>query len=68
LERIGRRVGRARAPSETPREYAAVLALYMGDDRLRAVGDALDADGFSRGGTSAESRRDAEAVLSSLGP
>jgi transglutaminase-like putative cysteine protease len=68
LERIGRRVGRPRAPSETPREYATVLATYLGDPRVRAVGDALDADGFSRSGTSVETRREAEAVLSSLGP
>jgi transglutaminase-like putative cysteine protease len=68
LERIGRRAGRPRTPSETPREYATALATYMGDDRLRVVGDALDADGFSREGASAASRSDAEAVLSSLGP
>jgi len=68
LERIGRRVGRPRAPSETPREYATVLAAYLGDDRVRLVGDTLDADGFSRSGTSPASRRQAEAVLSSLGP
>ncbi len=68
LERIGRRAGRPRNPPETPREYAAALAGYLGDERLRAVGDALDADGFSRAGTSPEAREDAEAVLSSLGP
>jgi transglutaminase-like putative cysteine protease len=68
LERIGRRAGRPRAPSETPREYATVLAAYLGDDRVRVVGDTLDVDGFSRSGTSPASRRQAEAVLSSLGP
>jgi len=68
LERIGRRAGRPRTPAETPREYAAALAAYLGDDRVRAVGDALDAEGFSRSGTSPASRRQAEAVLSSLGP
>jgi transglutaminase-like putative cysteine protease len=68
LEHIGRRAGRVSAPSETARAYAAAVAGDLGEDRLRAVGEVLDADGFSRGGTSAESRRDAEAVLSSLGP
>jgi transglutaminase-like putative cysteine protease len=68
LERIGRRAGRPRTPSETPREYARVLAAYLDDERLRGVGETLDADGFSSGGTSPTARRDAEAVLSSLGP
>jgi transglutaminase-like putative cysteine protease len=68
LERIGRRAGRPRTPSETPREYATVLAGYLGDERLRGVGETLDADGFSRAGTSPSARQDAEAVLSSLGP
>jgi transglutaminase-like putative cysteine protease len=66
LERVGRRAGRARAPAETPREYGAALATYLGDDRVRAVGDTLDADGFSRAGASPSARRAAEAVLSSL--
>ena len=66
LERAGRRAGRARAPAETPREYAAALAAHLDDARLRAVGDALDADGFSRTGLSASARAAADAVLSSL--
>jgi transglutaminase-like putative cysteine protease len=66
LERIGRRAGRPRAPSETPREYATALARYLGDERLRGVGDTLDADGFSPHGSRPEARADAEAVLSSL--
>jgi hypothetical protein len=45
-----------------------VLAAYLGDERLRGVGETLDADGFSRTGTSPTARDDAEAVLSSLGP
>jgi hypothetical protein len=68
LERIGRRAGRPRTPSETPREYARALASYLGDERLGRVGETLDADGFSRAGTSPSARQDAEAVLSSLGP
>jgi len=68
LERIGRRAGRARAPAETPREYAAALATYLGDDRVRSVGETLDADGFSRTGASPSARRAVEAVLSSLRP
>ncbi len=34
LERAGRKAGRARAPAETPREYAHALAERLGDDRL----------------------------------
>jgi transglutaminase-like putative cysteine protease len=68
LERVGRRAGRARAPAETPREYAAALAAYLGDDRVRTVCDTLDADGFSRTGASPSARREVEAVLSSLKP
>ncbi len=66
LERIGRRAGRARAPAETPREYAAALAVYLQDERIRGVGDVLDADGFSPNGTSPSARAAADAVLSSL--
>jgi transglutaminase-like putative cysteine protease len=68
LERIGTRAGRPRAPAETPREYAAALAAFLHDERLRTVGDTLDADGFSEAGTSASARADADAVLMSLGP
>jgi hypothetical protein len=68
LERIGRKAGRPRAKSETPCEYATVLAEHLGDARLREVGATLDAEGFSPAGTSPSARRDAEAVLSSLRP
>jgi transglutaminase-like putative cysteine protease len=68
LERIGRRAGRPRARSETPREYAAALAVHLNDERVRIVGATLDADTFSASGASASARADAEAVLSSLGP
>ncbi len=30
------------APSETPREYASALAVYLHDERIRAVGETLD--------------------------
>ncbi len=43
LERVGRKAGRVRAPAETPREYARVLAERLGDERLLGVGDTLDA-------------------------
>ncbi len=66
LERAGRKAGRARAPSETPREYARALGEQLGDDRLDTVGDALDVDAFSVAGASAEQRRAADAVLTSL--
>ena len=68
LERIGSRAGRARAPAETPREYAAALAAHLDDERVRSVGETLDADGFSAAGASPSARADAEAVLSSLRP
>jgi transglutaminase-like putative cysteine protease/predicted secreted protein len=67
LERIGRRAGRPRNPSETPREYATVLESYLGDARLHEVGDALDAEAFSRAGASATAREAADAVLAGLG-
>jgi transglutaminase-like putative cysteine protease len=66
LERIGRRAGRPRAPAETPRDYAAALAVYLQDERIREVGAVLDADGFSAHGTSPSAREAADAVLSSL--
>ena len=68
LERIGRRAGRPRAPAETPRDYAAALAAYLQDERIRGVGDVLDAEGFSASGTTPEARAAADAVLSSLRP
>ena len=68
LERIGRKAGRPRVPAETPREYAAALAVHLHDDRVRTVGEVVDADGFSAAGAPASARADAEAVLSSLRP
>ncbi len=66
LERAGRKAGRARAPAETPREYAAALALQLGDDRLPALGATLDAALFSAHGVSEADRARADAVLTSL--
>jgi protein-glutamine gamma-glutamyltransferase len=66
LERAGRKAGRARAPAETPREYARVLAERLGDDRLATVGDTLDVELYSAAGAPAEARADADAVLTSL--
>jgi hypothetical protein len=66
LERVGRRAGRARSPAETPREYAAALAAHLGDDRIRVVGDALDAGAFSAEGAAPSARAAVDAVLSSL--
>ncbi len=68
LERLGRRAGRARRPSETPREYAGALASHLDAPALEQVGAAIDADAFSRDGTSADERAAAEAVLSSTRP
>ena len=66
LERVGRRAGRARQPAETPREYAAALAVYLHDERIVAVGETLDADGFSDAGASPSARASVDSVLSSL--
>jgi protein-glutamine gamma-glutamyltransferase len=66
LERVGRKAGRARAPAETPREYANALAQRLGAPTLDTVGAALDADGYSAAGAPPEARAAADAVLSSL--
>lgn len=66
LERAGRKAGRARAPSETPREYAHVLAERLGDDRLVEVGATLDTALYSARGAPDEARERADAVLTSL--
>ncbi len=68
LERVGRRAGRARAPSETPREYASALARYLRDERIRDVGETLDVEGFSSAGASPSARDAVDSVLSSLRP
>ena len=62
----GRKAGRARAPAETPREYARALAERLGDERLAAVGDTLDADLYSPQGRPPESEAGRDAVLTSL--
>ncbi len=66
LERKGKKAGRARAPDETPREYAQALAAHTGNPDLDRVGEALDVDAFSANGASSDARDDADAVLSSL--
>ncbi len=66
LERVGRKAGRARAPAETPREYACALAERLGDDRLAAVGETLDAELYSPRGAPDSDRAEADAVLTSL--
>jgi protein-glutamine gamma-glutamyltransferase len=68
LERVGRKVGRARAPAETPREYAQAIAERTGNTEFEAVGDALDEDAFSAHGAGGDARATAEAVLSSFRP
>jgi hypothetical protein len=66
LERVGRKAGRARAPAETPREYARALASHLRDERLIAVGETLDVYAFSPAGASEQARSDADAVLTSF--
>ncbi len=66
LERLGRKAGRARAPAETPREYASVLAERLAAPGLDVVGAALDIEAFSAAGAPPEAREAADAVLASL--
>jgi transglutaminase-like putative cysteine protease len=66
LERVGRKAGRARAPAETPREYANALAQRLGAPALDTVGAALDAEAYSAAGAPPEAQAAADAVLSSL--
>jgi transglutaminase-like putative cysteine protease len=66
LERAGRKAGRARAPAETPREYARSVAQRLDDARIARVGDVIDADAFSLGGASQDARDAADSVLTSL--
>jgi transglutaminase-like putative cysteine protease len=68
LERAGRKAGRMRAPAETPREYAQVLARHLHAPALEQVGDVLDAEAFGPHGAGDQARAAAEAVVSSLGP
>ncbi len=66
LEKLGRASGRPRQPAEGPGEYARVLAAGMGDDRLVAVGAAIDRDAFSEAGTTEAARTGADDVLAEL--
>jgi transglutaminase-like putative cysteine protease len=66
LERAGRKSGRARAPSETPREYAEALAERLGDRRLVDVGATLDTALYSAHGAPDEARDRVDEVLTSL--
>ncbi len=68
LERVGRKAGRARAPAETPREYALALARHLDAPALAQVGDVLDADAFAPAGADDQARAAADAVVSSLRP
>jgi transglutaminase-like putative cysteine protease len=68
LERIGRKAGRARAPAETPREYATVLARRLSAPDLETVGATLDTDAYSADGASPEAREAADEVLTSFRP
>ncbi|MGH8978988.1 MAG: transglutaminaseTgpA domain-containing protein, partial [Acidimicrobiia bacterium] len=63
LERVGQRAGRARHPSETPREYAHAVAAAVGDPRLTDVGDVIDHEIFSATGAAPAARAAADAVL-----
>jgi hypothetical protein len=67
LERVGRKAGRARAPSETPREYARAVAEAVGDVRVELVGDAIDRDEFAAHGADARTRAVADEVLAEVG-
>jgi transglutaminase-like putative cysteine protease len=66
LEHVGRKAGRPRAPSETPREYALALADHLEDPSLVGVGAVIDQDAFSAAGAPEDVRSAADTVLSSL--
>lgn len=66
LERLGSGAGRGRRPSETAPEYADALAAVLGEDGLRTVGSAIDADAFSPEGIDPETRAAADAVLAGV--
>jgi transglutaminase-like putative cysteine protease len=66
LERVGSRAGRARAPAETPREYAHALADRLEEPRLDTVGEVIDRDEFAAGGADPAARAAADAVLDEL--
>jgi transglutaminase-like putative cysteine protease len=67
MERVGRRAGHPRRPSETPREYASRLATTTGDSRLATVGKGIDEDLFASAGAQATARSAADAVLGDHG-
>jgi hypothetical protein len=66
LERVGRRAGRPRAPSETVREYATAVAHAVGDVRVVALGETLDEAMYSGRDASEQARAATDAVLTSL--
>ncbi len=66
LERVGGRAGRARAPAETPREYAHALAARLEDPRLDTVGEVIDRDEFAAAGADPAARAAADAILDEL--
>jgi transglutaminase-like putative cysteine protease len=63
LERLGRRGGRPRRPSETPREFARALARRFDEPGLVEVGETLDREAFSRAGASELSRARVDQLL-----
>jgi transglutaminase-like putative cysteine protease len=66
LERVGKKAGRARTRSETPREYAEILAERLSDHRLVEVGATLDVALYSARGAPDDARDRTDAVLTSL--
>lgn len=66
LDKLGRRVARARGPDETATTYAAALARRYGDDRLREVGRAIDDAVFAPEQPDDERRAAADAVLAEV--
>jgi transglutaminase-like putative cysteine protease len=63
MEKVGRRAGRPRAPSETPREYARAVADSVGDPRLADVGVVIDREVYGATGAGRHARAEADAVL-----
>jgi transglutaminase-like putative cysteine protease len=66
LDALGKRAGRPRAPHETASAYAAALAVRYGDERLEAVGRALDDASYAARPPDGDRRAAVDAILDEL--
>ena len=66
LDRVGRRIGRARRPDETVGEYADALADALGRPEVATVGTVLDLEAFGPSGAGESERNAVDEVVASL--